>query len=108
MAKDDGKPKPKKELVPSRDFNEIKDRLLRSLANAGNPVIEVTDANFGNRGELMLGHRYDGEDLHGGYAAETLPKLYKIWTRPVHLQTMVEGRPRRLTYDGEKVTAEDQ
>ncbi len=94
--------------VSGRDFDEIKDRLLRSLANAGNPVIEVKDANFGNRGELMLGHRYDGEDLHRGYAAETLPQLYKIWTRPVHLQTMVEGRPHRLTYDGEKVTTEEQ
>ena len=104
----DFNPKTGRMEVTGRDFDEIKDRLLRSLANSGNPVIEVTDANFGNRGELLLGHRYDGEDLHGGYAAETLPKLYKIWTRPVHLQTMVEGRPRRLTYDGEKVTAEDQ
>jgi len=62
----------------------------------------VTDGNFENRGELLLDHRHEGIDLRIDYAKDTLKNLFAIWTRPVHLRTLVEGKGKLFTYDGEK------
>jgi len=100
-------PKTGRNEITGRDFREIKSKLLSSLANNGHPLIEVLDGNFGNRGELLLIHRHDGEDLHAGFAAETLHHLHRIWTRPVHLETIVGDQPRRLSYDGSQTANEE-
>ncbi len=94
-------PKTGRQEIVSRDWRLVKDRLLRSLANGGQPIIEVIDANFRNRGEMVLGHRHDGQDLDLGQAKETLRHIFRLWNRPVHVETLVEGRRRRLSYDGE-------
>jgi stage V sporulation protein R len=50
--------------IATREFKKVKAKLLQSLTNFGQPVIDVIDANLDNRGELMLSHRYlDGVDL---------------------------------------------
>jgi stage V sporulation protein R len=94
-------PKTGRQEIASRDWRQVKDKLLRSLANGGQPIIEVTEGNFRNRGEVVLSHRHDGQDLDLAQAKETLRHLYRLWTRPVHIETLVEGRRRRLSYDGE-------
>lgn len=71
----------------TRDFEEIKMRLLFQLTNFGNPLIEVIDGNFRNRGELLLKHKHEGIDLDIPYALDTLKGLYKLWGRPVHILT---------------------
>jgi len=86
--------------IDSRDFRAIKQKLLFSLTNLGQPYIEVVDANFRNRGELYLKHRHEGVDLQMNYSRDTLANLHRIWTRPVHLETVLEGTRRLLTYDG--------
>jgi len=103
----DFNPKTGRPEVNGRDFRTIKDRLLSSLANGGQPVIEVVDANFKNRGELVLQHRHDGQDLDQGQAQETLRHLHRIWRRPVHVQTVIEGRPRRVSFDGNELETTD-
>jgi len=94
-------PKTGRQEIASRDWRQVKEKMLRSLANGGQPIIEVIDGNFRNRGEVVLGHRHDGQDLDLAQAKETLRHLYRLWTRPVHIETLVEGRRRRLSYDGE-------
>ena len=47
-------------------------------------------------------HRHEGIDLRLDYAKDTLKNLYTIWTRPVHLRTVLEGKGKLFTYDGEK------
>jgi stage V sporulation protein R len=86
--------------IQSREFEKIKESLLFQLTNFGSPVLFVTDANHANRGELVLTHQHEGVDLRDDYARETLINLEKIWKRPVHLDTRLEGKPRFLTYDG--------
>ncbi len=97
----DYNPKTGRREINGRDYRDVKDRMLRSLANGGQPVIEVTEGNFRNRGELVLTHRHDGEDLDLAHARGTMEHLHHLWTRPVHIETMVEDRPRRMSYDGE-------
>jgi len=99
-------PKTGRREVTGRDFGEIKTRLLQQLANGGQPIIEVTDGNFGNRGELVLTHRHDELDLDIGQSQQTMTHLHRLWTRPVHIETVLEGKPTRLSYDGEKHESE--
>src|SRR5262249_62163000 len=67
--------------IMEREFRQVKEKLLPQLANFGQPVIEVVDGNFENRGELLLAHRHDGVDLKTDYAQETLRNLNTIWRR---------------------------
>jgi stage V sporulation protein R len=82
--------------ISGREFREIKRRLLFQLTNFGNPIIEVVDGNYGNRGELYLVHRYEGVDLDIPYAQATLRSLHTLWGRPVHIETIVEGKVKML------------
>lgn len=87
-------------VIQSREFEEIKQSLLFRLTNSGSPVISVVDANHRNRSELLLSHRHDGVDLRLDWAKEVLTALVRIWHRPVFLDTVIEGRLRRLSFDG--------
>jgi stage V sporulation protein R len=86
--------------IASRDFQEVKKKLLVQLTNVGQPVIEVVDANFQNRSELLLVHRHDGVDLDEGYSQATLRNLYTLWKRPVHIATHKSDRSLLLSYNG--------
>jgi stage V sporulation protein R len=86
--------------IESREFKKIKERLLFGLTNFGQPIIAVKDANFRNRGELYLHQEYFGVDLKLDYAQDTLRHLHRLWSRPVHLETCVEGRATLLSFDG--------
>lgn len=86
--------------IASREFQEVKEKLLFRLTNFGQPFIYVEDANYNNRGELYLHHRHEGVDLKMDYARDTMRNLHKIWTRPVHLETVIEEKKRLLSFDG--------
>jgi stage V sporulation protein R len=87
-------------VIESREFDKIKQRLLFSLTNFGKPWIYVVDGNFRNRGELLLRHQHNGVELRLDYAADVLANLQFIWGRPVSLQTLVDGKPTMLSFDG--------
>src|SRR5262249_58139975 len=87
-------------VIESRAFEKIKQRLLFSLTNFGKPWIYVKDGNFRNRGEMLLWHQHNGIDLKVDHAKDTLVNVQFIWSRPVHIETMIDGKPVLLTYDG--------
>jgi stage V sporulation protein R len=82
--------------ISGRKFYEIKRRLLFQLTNFGQPIIEVIDGNYDNRGELYLMHRYEGVNLDIPYAQGTLRSLHTLWGRPVHVETIVDGEVKML------------
>jgi stage V sporulation protein R len=86
--------------IESREFQKIKQRLLFNLTNFGQPIIRVKDGNYRNRGEMYLQQEHFGVDLKLDMAQDTLRHLHRLWTRPVHLETVVEGRPSLLSFDG--------
>ncbi len=86
--------------IDSRSFHRIKESLLFSLTNMGQPYISVVDANFENRGELYLKHRFDGVPLRKDYARATMENLHRIWSRPVHVQTVVDDAITLYSWDG--------
>jgi stage V sporulation protein R len=95
-------PSTKAYVVDSREFEAIKRQLLFALTNFGHPVVVVQDANYSNRGELRLSHQHEGIDLKLDWAADTLENIHAMWNRPVHLETVVQGKPKLLTFDGSK------
>jgi len=92
-------------VISSREFAEIKDKIIAGLVNGGNPVIAIVDANFGNKGELLLKHRHQGVDLHQGFAFATLQNLHALWGRPVNLLTKAEDAGVIMRFDGRQTDA---
>jgi stage V sporulation protein R len=85
--------------IATRQFNEVKQQLLKSLTNRGQPFIFVEDGNFENRGELLLRHRHEGMDLDMGQAQDTLRNLFLVWSRPVNVLTKVDNKGKILRFD---------
>jgi stage V sporulation protein R len=90
--------------VDTKNFKAIKAQLLFQMANFGQPIIKIEDANFENRGELLLHHMHEGMDLQPKYMDETLKNLNKIWKRPVNLITVMQNEPQMFRFDGESLT----
>ncbi|MBM4386299.1 MAG: SpoVR family protein [Deltaproteobacteria bacterium] len=86
--------------IVSREFQKVKDKLLFSLTNLGEPAIDIEDANYMNRGELYMVHRHEGIDLRKDWAVDTLKNVGSIWKRPVRLGTKFGGSAVLFTHDG--------
>ena len=91
-------------VIESREFDLIKQRLLFSLTNFGKPWIYVVNGNFRNRGELHLKHDYNGIELKLNHARDVLVNVHSMWARPVHLESVVDGKPTMLSFDGSEHT----
>ncbi len=85
--------------ITDRNFKTVKEKILSGLTNQGRPDISVTDGNFENRGELLLSHKHLGVDLDLKYARQTMKSIFTMWTRPIHIETEIEGRKRFFTYN---------
>ncbi len=94
--------------IEGREFQKIKQQMLSQLTNAGQPFIFVVDANYLNRGELLLAHRHEGVDLKLNYARETLKNIERIWRRPVSILTIIDEKPKRIRFDGSEVGIADE
>ncbi|VTT86844.1 Stage V sporulation protein involved in spore cortex synthesis (SpoVR) [Halorubrum sp. DM2] len=92
--------------VASVDADDIRKKLLLRFTNFGKPTVVVMDGNFRNRGELLLGHRYNGVALDEEQAKATLKRAFELWGRPVNLATIRteygDGAVRRAKRRGEE------
>jgi stage V sporulation protein R len=90
-------------VIVEKDWEKVRDGLAASMTNYGIPYIVVWDADYNGNTELLLRHYVEGDqELDIPYAEKTLEHIYHIWSRPVHIETMRDGKPMRLTYNGEK------
>ena len=88
--------------IASREFKEIKEKLLFQLTNFGQPFIYVKDSNYKNRAELLLHHKFEGTELRMDYAKDVLENLFRIWKRTVNIETIVKDKGRLFSYDGQE------
>ncbi|MFO7173133.1 MAG: SpoVR family protein [Bacillota bacterium] len=84
-----------------REWEQVRDGIVRLITDGGVPYIYAEDHDFGKRGELHLTHGYEGVELDTHYLTRTLPHVHHIWGRPVHLDTVEDGRQVRYTCTGE-------
>ncbi|MCR9243827.1 MAG: SpoVR family protein [bacterium] len=94
-------------VILDRDYTKVKTQLLEALTNHGNPIIKVVDANHKNRGELYLVHQWVKGDLQLDEAMLTLQGLFQLWKRPVHIETVQDGKGRLLSFDGEEASTQE-
>ena len=92
--------------IESREFPKIKQQLLNNLTNRGQPLIAVREGNYKNRGELLLAHEFSGVELQMNYAKDTLANLYRLWNRPVHIETVLDGVKTLVSFNGSEHTLE--
>jgi len=86
--------------IGTRDHVAVKQELLRSLAWAGQPRIELVDVAGGGSRELTLRHHHDGRDLKLDEAAQVLETIEGLWRAPVQLITAEGDDERRLSAAG--------
>ncbi len=84
--------------IIDRDFKKVKEKLLFSLTNRGQPFIYVTDGNYQNKGELLLWHKHMGMDLDVKWTKETMRAMAAIWKRPVSLETENESQKKVYSF----------
>jgi stage V sporulation protein R len=91
-------------VVDSREFKQVKEKLLFMLSNRGQPRIKVTNGNHANRGELELTHMHEGFDIQMDWAQHTLLSVARLWGRPVHLVTRVDDQKVTMSHTGDEYT----
>ena len=90
--------------ISNKDYENVRDQLVSMRVNGGFPYIVVENGDYLRNGELYLKHGYEGMELDANYLERVLQYIYKLWGRPVHVETYVEEKPLLYTYDGKKNT----
>ncbi|WP_232698833.1 SpoVR family protein [Brevibacillus daliensis] len=90
-------------VVTEKQWETVRDQLALSRVNGGFPYLTVQDGDYLRNGELYLKHSFEGLELDVKYIEKTLPYVYHIWGKNVHLETALDNRPLVFSYDGKKV-----
>ena len=80
--------------ITSRDFEDVKKKILLRHTNLGKPTIKVVTGNHDNKGELLLIHEWNGIGLHWEDAKQVLKNIHAMWGRPVNLKTIALRKVR--------------
>jgi stage V sporulation protein R len=88
--------------ISEKKWERVRDRLVANMTNFGFPYIEVVDGDYDGNRELYLKHRHEGVDLDMKYARKTHEYVHKLWGRDVHLETIMDGEPTVMHYDGKE------
>ncbi|PYZ98986.1 stage V sporulation protein R [Alteribacter lacisalsi] len=89
--------------IVDKEWQAVRDQLISSRVNGGFPYITVTDGDYLKNGELYLTHAFEDIELDTKYLEKTLPYLYHLWGRSVHMETVLSERKIVFTYDGKKI-----
>jgi stage V sporulation protein R len=84
-------------------WEKVRDGIVRQITNCGFPYLYAEDDDYQRRRELYVRHAYEGVELDPLYLRKTLPHVHHIWGRPVHLETIEEGRAVVYTCTGDSV-----
>ncbi|HEX8162948.1 MAG TPA: SpoVR family protein [Pyrinomonadaceae bacterium] len=87
--------------VTEKRWERVRDQLVANMTNFGFPYIVVADGDYNGNRELYLRHAYEGAELDAPYARKVLEHVHALWGRPVHLETVADGEPVVMHYDGE-------
>lgn len=90
--------------ITDKRWEAVRESLIASRVNGGYPMIVVEDGDYRGNGELYLKHRFENLELDVKYIEKTLPHVYALWGRPVHIETVIEKKPVLFSYSGKKCT----
>lgn len=89
--------------VTETSWETVRDGIVRQITNCGFPYLYAEDDDYQRRRELYIRHAHEGVELDSLYLRKTLPHLHHIWGRPVHLETIEDGRAVVYTCTGDSV-----
>lgn len=90
--------------VVDKGWEAVRDQLVSMRVNGGFPYITVNDGDYLKNNELYLKHWYEDIELDLKYLEKVLPYVYQLWGRPVHMESVLEGKPVLFSYDGKGVS----
>lgn len=89
--------------IVEKQWGGVREELVSMRVNGGFPYMAVIDGDYLHQGELQLKHYYEGIELDLKYIEKTLPHVFRLWGRPVHLRTVVEDKDVLFSFRGDKV-----
>jgi len=89
-------------VIAEKNWEKVRDTIVASLTNFGRPYLVIDNGDYRGNRELYIKHLYEGLELDLVYAEKTLQYVHLLWGRPVHLETVYEGKRILLSYDGER------
>ncbi len=89
-------------VIVEKNWQKVRDSIVSSMTNFGNPYLVIENGDYRGNRELYIKHLFEGQELDLVYAEKTLQHVHTMWGRPVHLETVFEGKRILLTYDGER------
>lgn len=92
-------------VISDRDWRRIKNLLVSQLSTFGTPLILVEDGDYKGKRELYLKHAFEGIELDQEYREKTLERIFYLWDRPVHLESVVDGNGVVFSFDGTSYTS---
>jgi stage V sporulation protein R len=88
--------------ITEKRWEKVRDRLVSNMTNFGFPYLEVVDGDYNGNRELYLKHHYESTELDMRYARKALEHVYTLWSRPVHLETIVDDECFMMHFNGEE------
>jgi stage V sporulation protein R len=79
---------PRRIRISSREADAIRDILIPQHSSFGIPHIEIVDADYRGRGELLLEHHHESIGLDSEYARGTLTQVAALWGKPCTVKTI--------------------
>ncbi|WP_046175436.1 SpoVR family protein [Domibacillus indicus] len=83
--------------ITEKEWEGVRDQLVSSKVNGGFPSLYVTDG----KEELHILHTYEEKELDISYLEQTIPHIYTLWGKPVHLTTVIDGRTTVFTQNAD-------
>jgi len=91
-------------VIAEKNWEKVRDGIVASMNNFGSPYLVVENGDYRGNRELYIQHVFEGQDLDMNYAEKTLQHVHMVWGRPVHLETIYDGKKILLSYDGERAS----
>jgi stage V sporulation protein R len=89
-------------VIAEKNWEKVRDGIVASMTNFGYPYLVIENGDYRGNRELYIKHLFEGQELDLIYAERTLQHVYNMWGRPIHLETVYEGKRILLSYDGER------
>ncbi len=89
-------------VIVEKNWEKVRDGIVQSMTNFSYPYLVIDDGDYRGNRELYIKHLYEGQDLDLVYGEKTLQHVYTLWGRPVHLETLYDGKRILLSFDGER------
>ncbi|MEQ6376888.1 SpoVR family protein [Bacillaceae bacterium S4-13-58] len=90
--------------ITDKDWQGVRDQLVTMRVNGGFPYLTVQDGDYLKNGELYIKHHFEDVELDVNYLERTMPYIYQLWGRPIHLETVIENKEILYSYDGKRVS----